>query len=217
MFRAMSLRKVHRGYEPLISESDVPDPLSLDAKMIRSTTLPAHFFGDIPLKLVPESKAPAKVVSIEKQVKKVSKLHPLFSLFERKSRMKKATAKPEFSRYMQYIKEGGTWDANAVKPTVDADLHHRETLICFNSHHQIFASEAGRIWECLAQLYAKDISLDDKQGLDEALHREIVVRTSIAQGFVLRNRNCRHYEVHILLRVMCFLFEQMQCTRYNLL
>ncbi|KAI3794231.1 hypothetical protein L1987_36860 [Smallanthus sonchifolius] len=118
MFRAMSLRKVHRGYEPLISENDVvPDPL-LDAKMIRSTTLPAHFFGDIPLKLVPESKAPAKVVSIEKQAKKVSKLHPLFSLFERKSRKKKATAKPEFSRYMQYLKEGGTWDANSVKPVI---------------------------------------------------------------------------------------------------
>ncbi|KAI3804847.1 hypothetical protein L1987_26694 [Smallanthus sonchifolius] len=31
----------------------------------------------------------------------------------------------------------------------------------------------GRIRDCLAQLYAKDISPDDKQELDEALHREI--------------------------------------------
>ncbi|KAD7479250.1 hypothetical protein E3N88_02386 [Mikania micrantha] len=86
MFRAMSSRKVHRGYEPLTSESD---PLSSDPKMmLRSTTLPAHFFGDNPMKFELEPKA---------SVKKVSKLHPLFSLFERKSRRKKATAKPEFS------------------------------------------------------------------------------------------------------------------------
>ncbi|KAJ0715654.1 putative phosphoenolpyruvate carboxylase [Helianthus annuus] len=31
----------------------------------------------------------------------------------------------------------------------------------------------GRIRDCLAQLYAKDITPDDKQELDEALHREI--------------------------------------------
>lgn len=117
MFRAMSLRKVHRGYEPLVNESDVPDPLS-DPKMLRSTTLPAHFFGDTPLKFVLEPKSSVKGDMIEKQVKKVSKLHPLFSLFERKSRKKKATAKPEFSRYMQYLKEGGVWHANSTKPVI---------------------------------------------------------------------------------------------------
>ncbi|KAL8193781.1 hypothetical protein R6Q57_026473 [Mikania cordata] len=107
MFRAMSSRKVHRGYEPLTSESD---PLSSDPKMmLRSTTLPAHFFGDNPMKFELEPKA---------SVKKVSKLHPLFSLFERKSRRKKATAKPEFSRYIQYLKEGGVWDANSTKPVI---------------------------------------------------------------------------------------------------
>ncbi|KAJ0464063.1 hypothetical protein HanRHA438_Chr14g0652901 [Helianthus annuus] len=119
MFRAMSVRKVHRGYEPLINESDVPDSLSSEAKMLRSTTLPAHFFGDKPLKLVVDpAKDPVKVDMVQKQVKKVSKLHPFFSLFERKSRRKKATAKPEFSRYMQYLREGGVWNANSTKPVI---------------------------------------------------------------------------------------------------
>ncbi|XP_076955474.1 uncharacterized protein LOC143630303 [Bidens hawaiensis] len=115
----MSLRKVHRVYEPLVSESDV-DPLifSSDPKMFRSTTLPTHFFGDKPVKVVLEPKKPPKVESIEKKAKKASKLDPLFSLFERKSRRKKVTAKPEFSRYMQYLREGGVWAANSDKPVI---------------------------------------------------------------------------------------------------
>lgn len=33
----------------------------------------------------------------------------------------------------------------------------------------------SRIRDCLAQLYAKDITPDDKQELDEALQREVCV------------------------------------------
>ncbi|XP_071730621.1 phosphoenolpyruvate carboxylase 2-like [Rutidosis leptorrhynchoides] len=33
----------------------------------------------------------------------------------------------------------------------------------------------GRIRDCLAQLYAKDITPDDKRELDEALHREVCI------------------------------------------
>lgn len=119
MLRAMSTRKVHRGYEKLISEPTNEDNRLSDAKMLRSTTLPASFFGDLPVKFVLEPQVhPAKVDYIEKQVKKVSRIHPLFTLFERRSRKKKATAKPEFSRYMQYLKEGGVWDANSIKPVI---------------------------------------------------------------------------------------------------
>ncbi|KAL4577647.1 hypothetical protein LXL04_013758 [Taraxacum kok-saghyz] len=96
MFRAMSTRKGRRGYDQLISEPTVDDLLS-EPQMIRSTTLPPNFFGDFPMNYVSGPKVPAKVDFIEKQVKKVSKVHPLFSLFERRSRKKKATAKPEFS------------------------------------------------------------------------------------------------------------------------
>ncbi|KAI3798877.1 hypothetical protein L1987_34161 [Smallanthus sonchifolius] len=117
MFRAMSTRKNHRGYEQLFNEPTADDRSS-EAMMLRSKTLPANFFGDFPVKLVLEPKVPAKGDLVEKQVKKVSKVHPLFSLFERKSRKKKATGKPEFSRYMQYLREGGVWDANSDKPVI---------------------------------------------------------------------------------------------------
>ncbi|KAL8240534.1 hypothetical protein R6Q59_013889 [Mikania micrantha] len=116
MFRSMSTRKHHRGYEQLIKES-TGDDRSSNPKLLRSTTLPANFFGDHPFNFVLDRK-PAKVDVIDKQVKKVSKVHPFFSLFERKNRKKKATAKPEFSRYMQYLKEGGFWDANSDKPVI---------------------------------------------------------------------------------------------------
>lgn len=115
MFRSISTRKHHRGYEQI---TIVNDASPSDPKMLRSTTLPANFFGDHPLKFVLEQKPP-KVDVIDKQVKKVSKVHPFFSLFERKkNRKKKATAKPEFSRYMQYLKEGGVWDAKSNKPVI---------------------------------------------------------------------------------------------------
>ncbi|KAI3747739.1 hypothetical protein L6452_10358 [Arctium lappa] len=121
MFRAMSTRKGnglgHGGYEQLIGESTVDDLLS-DAKLIRSRTLPTNFFGDLPMNFESEVRTPVKEDAIDKQVKKASKVHPIFSIFEKRGRRKKATAKPEFSRYMQYLKEGGNWDANASKPVI---------------------------------------------------------------------------------------------------
>nr|GLL26298.1 uncharacterized protein LOC109177565 [Ipomoea trifida] len=47
---------------------------------------------------------PAK--SQAKQVRKVSKILPIFSVFESRKK-KKATARPEFSRYLEYVREGG--------------------------------------------------------------------------------------------------------------
>ncbi|KAJ0770951.1 hypothetical protein HanPI659440_Chr07g0263481 [Helianthus annuus] len=113
MFRSLSTRRNHRGYDQLIKDQSSSEP-----KMQRSTTLPANFFGDYPLKTALEPPKLAKSDPVAKQAKKVSKVHPFFSLFERKSRKKKATAKPEFSRYMQYLKEGGVWDANSDKPVI---------------------------------------------------------------------------------------------------
>lgn len=113
----MSTRKAHRGYEQFISEPTADD-VDLDAKMIRSTTLPANFYGELPVKFVMEPKVPAKLNFVEKQLKKASKVHPLFSLFERRNPKKKATAKPEFSRYMQYLKEGGFGNAYSANQVI---------------------------------------------------------------------------------------------------
>ncbi|PWA79303.1 hypothetical protein CTI12_AA207760 [Artemisia annua] len=93
MFRAMSSRKVHRGYEQFISEPTADD-VDLDAKMIRSTTLPANFYGELPVKFVMEPKKPAKLNFVEKQLKKASKVHPLFSLFERRNQRRRRQLNP---------------------------------------------------------------------------------------------------------------------------
>ncbi|KAD7479251.1 hypothetical protein E3N88_02387 [Mikania micrantha] len=111
MFRALSTRKSYRGYEQLFNETTVDDGLP-EAKMLRSTTMPA---GNFPVKGAVERRIPAIADVTVKQAKKASKIHPLFSLFERK---KKATAKPEFSRYIQYLREGGVWDANSDRPVI---------------------------------------------------------------------------------------------------
>ncbi|CAH1437243.1 unnamed protein product [Lactuca virosa] len=95
MFRAMNKRKGRRGYDQLISESTIVDNLPPEPKMIRSTSLPANSSSDFPV----------KVDLTDKQMRKVRKVHPLYSLLE-KRRKKKATAKPEFSRYLEYLKEG---------------------------------------------------------------------------------------------------------------
>ncbi|KAM7265573.1 hypothetical protein ACFE04_003256 [Oxalis oulophora] len=46
--------------------------------------------------------------------------HPLFSLFNTPKKSKKktttTTSKPEFSRYLEYLKEGGIWDLNSDMP-----------------------------------------------------------------------------------------------------
>ncbi|KAJ0041082.1 hypothetical protein Pint_28323 [Pistacia integerrima] len=55
-----------------------------------------------------------------KPAKEVVKTHPLFSLFDRR-RKKKTTAKPEFARYLEYVKEGGMWDSNSNTPII----HHK--------------------------------------------------------------------------------------------
>lgn len=40
-----------------------------------------------------------------------------------------------------------------------------------------------RIRDCLTQLYAKDITPDDKQELDEALQREVYTNKELDEAF----------------------------------
>ncbi|EPS58222.1 hypothetical protein M569_16593, partial [Genlisea aurea] len=47
------------------------------------------------------------------------KVHPFFSFFPLAQRKKKAaTAKPEVSRYLEYLKEGGAWDSKINAPVM---------------------------------------------------------------------------------------------------
>ncbi|KAM3285814.1 hypothetical protein P3S67_024613 [Capsicum chacoense] len=114
MFRAMSTRRDYRGYGVLTKYEEVQEeepyaPMLGKPKLSRNRTVPAaaKFFSSSSKKVTSEDNFRANAQL--KQAKKASKIHPIFSLFETK-RKKKATARPEFSRYIRYVREGGFGD-----------------------------------------------------------------------------------------------------------
>ncbi|CAN4080096.1 unnamed protein product [Withania somnifera] len=114
MFRAMSTRRDYRGYGVLIKEEEeeykpCAPVLGKPNKLSRNRTVPAaaKFFSSSSKKVTSEDNFRANAQS--KEAKRVSKIHPIFSLFETK-RKKKATARPEYSRYIQYVRDGGYGD-----------------------------------------------------------------------------------------------------------
>ncbi|XVF24765.1 hypothetical protein REPUB_Repub13aG0155600 [Reevesia pubescens] len=127
MLRAFSTRRNHHGYERLL-EVEVDEPVSsigqFEAQLKRARSVPARGFGlsrkfTQDLIALPE-KSQAKSSTSSSTNKKVSKsknTHPLFSLFDAR-RKKKTTAKPEYGRYLEYLKEGGMWDMNANMPVI---------------------------------------------------------------------------------------------------
>ncbi|XP_055804687.1 uncharacterized protein LOC129873589 [Solanum dulcamara] len=123
MFRAMSTRRDYRGYGVLNKEEkDEPcAPILGKPKLSRNRTVPAaaKFFSSSSKKVTDEDnfRASAQV----KEAKKASKIHPIFSLFETK-RKKKATARPEFSRYIQYVREGGFGDVLQTSTSSKSNL-----------------------------------------------------------------------------------------------
>lgn len=132
MFRAFSTTKNRHGYnkltddaQPFMSDND----LVAAAKLKRVHSVPAaskdlqhpqyqqqkyslkdskqYTFGFS----TKESKAKTASVSSSpaKLAKKASKIHPLFGLFDPKSK-KKTITRAEFGRYLEYVKEGGLWN-----------------------------------------------------------------------------------------------------------
>ena len=98
MFRAMSTRKIHGGYKKLGEE---------EPSLKRVSSVPGSVYGNS-RNLVQEVKKTPMVKPSGGSV------HPLLSFFDVRFQKKKkatkknlATAKPEFARYMEYLKEGG--------------------------------------------------------------------------------------------------------------
>ncbi|KAG2311694.1 hypothetical protein Bca4012_026147 [Brassica carinata] len=112
MFRAMSTRKIHGGYEKLGEE---------EPSLKRVSSVPGSVYGNSRNPIHQE----AKKMPIVKPTG--GSVHPLLSFFDvhfQKKKKKKttkknlATAKPEFARYMEYLKEGGVWDPNSNAPVI---------------------------------------------------------------------------------------------------
>ncbi|XP_009631047.2 uncharacterized protein [Nicotiana tomentosiformis] len=111
----MSTRRGYKGYEELIKEEEPSAPL-VEPKLIRNRSVPvAKIFS--PSRKVTSEQNLSATPQVNKEAKKASKIHPIFSLFETKKKMK-ATARPEFSRYIQYVREGGFGDVlQTIPPT----------------------------------------------------------------------------------------------------
>lgn len=115
MFRAMSTRKIHGGYEKLGDE---------EAILKRVTSVPVSVYG--------YSRNPIQEVKKTPTLSPAAKptggsVHPLLSFFDVRFQRKKKkkttkksspTAKPEFARYLEYVKEGGVWDPNSNAPVI---------------------------------------------------------------------------------------------------
>ena len=115
MLRVLSTRRSHHGYDQLGKEQQPPPPLLAgeddhhQPQLKRVSSLPARLSLGTASQPDPPSKQTKKA--------KASKTHPLFGLFSGR-RKAKTTAKPEFSRYLEYVKEGGVWDMNSNTPVI---------------------------------------------------------------------------------------------------
>ncbi|CAN8328058.1 unnamed protein product [Cochlearia groenlandica] len=120
MLRSLSTRTRSRrgGYERVSDDSTFS--LLGAAKLRRSTSVPYYApsiklggVGGVPtiLEELPRQKS--------KKVKPTSKFsHPIFSFLYGNKKKKSTTTKPEFSRYIEYLKEGGMWDARSNTPVI---------------------------------------------------------------------------------------------------
>ncbi|KAK4262147.1 hypothetical protein QN277_027738 [Acacia crassicarpa] len=118
MFRSLSTRRGHGigRYERLGKESSAITPL-IPQELKRSTSVPVasalprkagNFGGGVTHNL---QRQPTKKTATKE------KSHPLFSFMDFR-RKKKPTSRPEFVRYLEYLKEGGVWDLNSNKPVI---------------------------------------------------------------------------------------------------
>lgn len=63
-----------------------------------------------------KSKAKAATTKTKTSNHKDIKAHPVIKILEAPS--KEAMAKPEFLRYLEYLREAGTWDPNSGRPLI---------------------------------------------------------------------------------------------------
>lgn len=121
MFRSMSTRRGPGGrYERLGKESATTVLLNEEFK--RSTSLPSRAYNSSRRNMALGSTFGDINILQRNPTKKANnnsnkKSHPLLSFLDLR-RKKKTTAKPEFSRYLEYLKEGGMWDLNSSKPVI---------------------------------------------------------------------------------------------------
>ena len=114
MFGCLSTQKGPISYERLGKEAE--DMVLLNKEFKRSTSLPASAFNSSRKVALDKNLGGTLKRNLTKKDTK-GKSHPLLSLLYL-HRKKKTTARPEFLRYLEYVKEGGIWDLNSNKAVI---------------------------------------------------------------------------------------------------
>ncbi|XP_011658493.1 uncharacterized protein LOC105436031 [Cucumis sativus] len=115
MLRALSTRRCPHRYEFFAED---PTLSLLEGRLKRATSLPTIVLGSGSRKPAFDITFPEFAQAKQKQSKKANKGgHPIFSFFDFR-RKRKSTARPEFARYLEYLKEGGLWDLKANAPVI---------------------------------------------------------------------------------------------------
>lgn len=121
VYRASIHQKSRRGYHRLSKET-ITDPSEL-----KSFKVPVKVkkVAILPIRMLKTTKIPKPdtTVSVLPQTAKRStrdaaRSHPLLSFFGAPRRKKALAVKPEFIRYLEYMKEGGRWDADSNRPVI---------------------------------------------------------------------------------------------------
>ncbi|KAJ9147060.1 hypothetical protein P3X46_029263 [Hevea brasiliensis] len=117
MLRAFSTRRSRRGsYERLLADDSAIDASELGT-LERSKTLPAAPVLRSSVTKIPSPNDSQSHQVMKPAARRASKTHPLLSLFDAR-RKRKTAAKPEFTRYLEYVREGGIWDVNSNMPVI---------------------------------------------------------------------------------------------------
>ncbi|XP_043810017.1 uncharacterized protein LOC110609306 isoform X2 [Manihot esculenta] len=115
MLRAFSTRRSRHGdYERLLADESIY--ASELAILKRSKTLPAAPALRSSITKLPSPNDSQSHQVMKPAATKAIKTHPLSLLDAR--RKKKTTANPEFTRYLEYVKEGGIWDVDSNTPVI---------------------------------------------------------------------------------------------------
>ncbi|XP_058082692.1 uncharacterized protein LOC131230748 [Magnolia sinica] len=115
MYRSSIFKKSRRGYERLGDDSA---SLLSDLKS-PSVVIEEKGNEEVAVRMASVTKNHTWKMTDSNVVKlstKVIKSHPLLSYFHASRRKKATTLKPEFIRYLEYVKEGGVWDPHSNRP-----------------------------------------------------------------------------------------------------
>ncbi|XXG64858.1 hypothetical protein AAC387_Pa05g2699 [Persea americana] len=121
MYRASFHQKSRRGYLRLgketVTDPSEPKSSKVPIKLKKVTILPMRMLKTTRAPK-PENTASVPPPIGKHSIKDAARTHPLLNFLGAPRRKKVAAVKPEFIRYLEYMKEGGRWDTDSNRPVI---------------------------------------------------------------------------------------------------